>query len=49
MDPPTGGGFQKLRDAILGVPVIRVNVFWGSMLGSLGSFPLPVTVLQGAL
>ena len=33
----TGGyiwGFPKIRGTILGVPIIRTIVFWGSILGS---------------
>ena len=27
-------GFPKIRGAILGVPIIRIILFWGSILGS---------------
>ena len=35
-------GFPKIRGTILGVPIIRITVFLGSMLGSpyLGKLPL---------
>ena len=28
------GGFHKIRGTLLGVPILRTIVYWGSILGS---------------
>ena len=37
-------GFPKIRGTILGVPIIRTIIFWGSMLGSPYFGKLPYTL-----
>ena len=43
------GGFPKIRGTFLGVPIIRIVIYWGSMLGSpyLGKLPYQVPGTQG--
>ena len=49
--PNSKGGFPKIRDTILGVPIVRTIVFWGLYWGPLilGNYQALSPKLQGVL